>query len=120
MDCRTRLQLLLDINEIYTSIDAQVIKTPHVILVHMADLDNERNPDIGTLKKDMEEIFGECWTKSFEKKILRYVNGVLFEMIKISLKGTYLRITPTALQNEISTCRKCNIKNRIMLCLISW
>ena len=40
-------------------------------------------------------------------KYLRYVNEFLFEMVKTSLKDTYLGgTTPTALQNEVYTCRK--------------
>ena len=52
------------------------------------------------------------------KKYLRYVNEVLFEIVKASLRDTYLGGTATtALQNEVSTCRKMyyDIENRIMV-----
>ena len=69
-------------------------------------LDNGRNPDIGTLKKDGGDIFLECCAESFKGKILRYVNQVLFEMVKTALKDTYLvRTILKALQNEVSTFR---------------
>ena len=73
----------------------------------MADLDNGRNPDIGTLNKYRDDIFSECCAESFKEKFLRYVNEVLFEMVKTALKDTYLGgTTPTALKNEVSTCQK--------------
>ena len=51
--------------------------------------------------------FPEFWTESFQEKPLRFVNGVLFEMLKTALKDTYMGITTsTAIQNEVSTCRK--------------
>ena len=38
---------------------------------------------------------------------MQYVNEVLFEMVKIALKDTYLGGTiPTDLKNEVATCRK--------------
>ena len=71
------------------------------------DLDNGRYPDIGTLNKDKGDIFSEFCKEILKEKFLRYVNEVLFEMVKIALKDTYLGGTnPTALQNEVATCRK--------------
>ena len=84
----------------------------------MADLDNGINPDIGTLKKDRGDIFLECCAENFKANFLRYVNEVLFEMVKTALKDTYLGgTTPTALQNEASTCRKMyyDIETRVMV-----
>ena len=73
----------------------------------MGDLDHGRKPDVGTLKKYRADIFSGCCAKLFKAKFLHYVNEVLFEVIKTDLKGTYLgRATSTALQNEVSTCRK--------------
>ena len=73
----------------------------------MAALDNGRKPKIGTLKTEKIDIFSECCIESFKAKFLRYVNEVLFKMVKIVLKDEYLGgTTPTALQNEVATCRK--------------
>ena len=55
----------------------------------MAALDNGRKPDIDTLKKDRGDIFSECCAEIFKAKFLRYVNEVLFEMVKAALKDTY-------------------------------
>ena len=67
----------------------------------MAVLDNVRKLDIGTLSKKNKkkgDIFSECCTESFKAKFLRYVNKVLFEIVKTSLKDTYLGgETPIAL-----------------------
>ena len=62
---------------------------------------------MGTLKKDRSGVFSEYYPEIFETKFLRYVNEVLFEMVKKALKDTYLGgTTPTTLQNEVSTCWK--------------
>ena len=61
---------------IYASIDTQVLKTLHDILVQLASLDNGRNPDIGILKKESEGkggIFSEYCTKIFKEKFLHNV-----------------------------------------------
>ena len=98
MDCRACVQIPLDVDEIYYSIDTQMLKTPHDLLFHLAVLDNGRKPYIGTLKKDRDDIFSECYAESFKENFLHYINTVIFEMVKIALKDTYLGgITPTAL-----------------------
>ena len=56
----------------------------------MEALDNELKPYIGTLKKYRGDIFLECCAEIFKAKLLLYVNEVLFEMIKTSLKDKYL------------------------------
>ena len=85
-------------------IDNQMTTPLHILLVHLAALDNMRNTDIGTLKKYRSGIFLECCAEIFKAKFLRYVNEVLFEMVKTVLKDTYFGgTTPTALQNEVST-----------------
>ena len=107
MTCRACIQLPLDVYGIDTSINTQMLKNPHDLLVHSAALENGRNPDIGTLKKEKGYILSEFCTDSFKEKFLRNVNEVLFEMGKKSLKDTYLGgTTPTSLQNEVSTCWK--------------
>ena len=80
---RACIQLPLDIDGIDSKIDTQMIKNPHYLLFHLAALDNGRKPDIGTLKKDRGDIFSECCTESFKTKFLRYVNEVLFEMLRL-------------------------------------
>ena len=66
----------------------------------MAALYNGRKLDIGTLKKDRGEIFLECCAESFKAKFLRYVNEVLFEIVRTALKDTYPGgTTLTALKN---------------------
>ena len=73
-----------------------MLKTPHDLLFHLADLENGRNPDIGTLKKDRGDIFSEFCIEIFKGKFLQYVNEVIFEMAKTVLKDTYLGgTTPT-------------------------
>ena len=37
-----------------------MLNFPNYLLVHLEDLDNGRNPDIGTLKKKKGGIFSEC------------------------------------------------------------
>ena len=67
-----------------------------VIALFPNTLDNGRNPDIGTLKKERGDIFSECCAERFQKKIIRYVNEVLIEMVKTALKDTDLvGTTPT-------------------------
>ena len=90
MTCRACVQLPLDVDGIDTIINTQTLKTPHDLLAHLADLYNGRKPDIGTLKKEKGEIFSEFFTESFKAKFLRYINEVLFEMVKTDLKDTYL------------------------------
>ena len=66
---------------------------PPLFLAHLEALENERNPDIGTLKKETGDIFYEFYTKTFKAMFLGYVNGVLFEMVKTALKDTYFGVT---------------------------
>ena len=88
------------------SIDTQMLKNPHDLLVHLEDLYHGRNPYIGTLKNERGDIFSECYTESFNAKFLKYVNEVLFEMVKTYLKDTYIGgTTSIALKNKVSTFR---------------
>ena len=57
MACRAFVQLPLDVDGIDTIIYTQMLKTPHDLLVHLAALDNGRNPEIGTLKKERGYTF---------------------------------------------------------------
>ena len=105
MTCRAFIQLPLDLDRIYASIDTQIMKPPHIIIVHLESLDNGRKPDIDTLKKNRGDILSERCAKIFKAKVLRYVNEVLFEMVKTVLNDTYLVGTiTTTLQNEVSAC----------------
>ena len=107
MDCRACVQIPLDLYGLDSSIDTQMLKTPHDLLVHLEALGNGINPDIGKLKKNMRDIFSECCKDIFKAKFLWCVIEVLFEIVKTSLKDTYLvGTTPTSLKNEVSTCRK--------------
>ena len=56
MTCRAFIQLPLDLDRIYASIDTQIMKPPHIILVNLEALDNGRKPYIVTLKKDRGDI----------------------------------------------------------------
>ena len=47
INCRAYVQIPLDFDGINTSIDNQMLKTAHGLFVHLADLENRRNPDIG-------------------------------------------------------------------------
>ena len=51
MTCRAYVELLLDVYGIDASINTQMMENPHYLLVNLAALDNERNPEIVTLKK---------------------------------------------------------------------
>ena len=84
--CRDRVQLTLDVYGIYARIDTQILIIPHILLFHLADLDNDRKPDIGTLKKDGVVISSEFCIEVFKAKFLPYVNEVLFEMVKAESK----------------------------------
>ena len=95
-------------------------KKTHIILVHLADLENGINLDIDTHKKYRGDIFSECCTETFKEIFIHYVNEVIFEMVKTALNYTYLGgKTPTALQNEVSTCRKCIMIERLALLSIN-
>ena len=102
--CRACVQLPLDLDDIDSRIDTQMLKTPHDCLVHLAALDNVIKPDIGTLKKDTSDIFSEFCAEIFKEIFILYVNEVPFEMVKKALKDKYLGgTTPAALQNEVYT-----------------
>ena len=84
------VKLPLYLDGMDASIDTQILKTPHHLLVYLAALENGRKTDIGTLKKDRGDIFSEYCADSFKGKVLSYVNEILSEMVKTSLKGAYL------------------------------
>ena len=67
MTCRDCIQLPLNLYGIDSSIDNQMMKSPHDLLVHLVSLYNVINPDIGTLKKDRGDIFSECCAESFKR-----------------------------------------------------
>ena len=105
MTFRACIKIPFNVYGIYASIYTQMMKKPHVILVHLVDLYYGRNTDIGTLKKDRGDIFSERCTESFKIKFLRYFNEVLFKMVKTYLKDTYLGgTTHTSLQTEVYAC----------------
>ena len=81
MTCREFVQLQLYAYGIDASIDNQMTRKLHAILVHFSALYYGRKPYIDTLKKYMGGIFTDCCTEIL-KKILRYVNEVLFEMVE--------------------------------------
>ena len=56
MDC---VKLPLYVYGIDDSIETKILKTPHILLVHLAALESGRNTDIGTLNKDRGDIFSE-------------------------------------------------------------
>ena len=51
------VQLALYVDGRGASIDTQILKHPHILLEHLAALENKINPDIGTLKKERGDIF---------------------------------------------------------------
>ena len=59
MNCRDCVQLLLYVDVIDAIINTQMLTAPHNLLVHLAALDNERKPEIGTLKKEKGDIPSE-------------------------------------------------------------
>ena len=100
MNCRACVQRSLYVDGTDASSYTKIIKKSHDLLVHLAALDNGRNPDIGTLKKYRGDIFSECCAESFKTKFLHYVNEVLIQMLKTALKDTYLGgKPPKALRN---------------------
>ena len=90
MTCKSCVQLPLDSNGIDASINTQILKTCHNLQVHLEDLENGRKSEIDTLQKEKGEIFSWYYTEIFKAKLLRYVNEVLFEMVKTTLNETYL------------------------------
>ena len=71
MNCKACVRLPLYVDGIYHSIITQVLKTSHIILVHLEALDNMRNPDIFTLNKERGYIFSECYIESFKAIFLQ-------------------------------------------------
>ena len=55
-------KITLDVDGIDISIYTQMLKPPHTIIVHLADFDSGRDPNIGSLKKERGDIFSECCT----------------------------------------------------------
>ena len=116
MTFRACIQLLLDVYGIDASIYTPVILKTHILIVHFLDLDNGRNPDIGTLNKYRGDNFLECCAESVKEIFLRYVNEVLFEMVKTALKNTYLGgIATTALKIRSLHAGKFIMTKRIRL-----
>ena len=72
MTCRACVQLTLDVYGIYSSTDNKILRTPRILLVYLAALDNGRNPDIGTLKNRGET--------SFQNAALKYLKQNLYVM----------------------------------------
>ena len=100
MTCRECIQLPLDVDGIDSIIDTHMLKKTHILLAQLAYWDNGRNPDIGILKKYRCDIFSECCAEISKENFLRYVNEVIFEMVKTALNDKYLGVTtPTALHN---------------------
>ena len=67
MTCRSCVQLLIDVDGIDASINTQIMKTLHDLLLHLAALDNGRNLDIGTLNQEKGYIFSEYCTESLKE-----------------------------------------------------
>ena len=57
MTCRDRVKTPLDVYGIDVSVDTKMMKTLQYFLVNLAGLDYVRKPDVGTLKKEREDIF---------------------------------------------------------------
>ena len=58
----------LDTNGIDDRINNQMMKTADDILVHLTALENIRNPEIGTPKREKGDIFSEFYTESLKGK----------------------------------------------------
>ena len=95
MTCSSCTQLPLHVDGTDARIYTQMLNPHSIILVQLVDLDNRRNPDIVTLKKESGDLFSQCCIEIFKGKSLRYVNEVLFEMVKTALKDTYVGGTTT-------------------------
>ena len=65
MTFRAIVKLPLDVDRIDASIDTRMLKPPYIIIVHLVDLENGRNPGIDTLKKERGDIFSEYCTGIF-------------------------------------------------------
>ena len=59
MACRACVQLPLYTKGKDYTIDNKILNTSNEILVHLADLENERKLDIGNLKKEIEDKFSK-------------------------------------------------------------
>ena len=68
---RAWIQIPFNVDGIYFSIYTHMLENPHIIIVHLAALDNGRKPDIGTLKKDRGDIFLEFCAERFKAKFLQ-------------------------------------------------
>ena len=61
-------------------------------------------PEIGTIKKDMGDIFSEWCIEKSNARLLGYVNDIVLKTVMASLKDKYLLVaTTTAMQNELYT-----------------
>ena len=90
MTYRVCVQLPIYVDGIDAIINTQMLKTPHDLLLHLMDLGNRRKLYIGILNKEGGDIISECYTEIFKEKFLPYINEVPFEMVKASLKDTYI------------------------------
>ena len=70
MTCRACVQIPLDSYGIDSIIDTQNLKKPHDMLVNLAALDYERNPNIVTINREGRDIFLECCTEISKEKIV--------------------------------------------------
>ena len=66
MTCSACVQLPSDVDGVDSSNDTQMLKPPHIIIFHLAALENGINPDIFTLKKEKGDIFSEWCTEIFK------------------------------------------------------
>ena len=57
MTYRACIQIPLDVDKIYASIDNKMLKTPPDILVHLASLNIWIKPNIDTIKESRGEVF---------------------------------------------------------------
>ena len=121
MTWRACVNLQLDVYGIEASINTQILKTSYDIIVHLEALDNGINTDIDILNKEKGDTFSECCTEISKAKFLRYVNEVLFEMVKTALNNTYLGgKIPQNYKTSSLHAQKCMTTKRIRLWLIIW
>ena len=64
MTYRSCIHIPLYVDGIYSSIDNHMLLKTHILLFRLVALENGRNPDIGTLKKDRGDVFCNVAQKS--------------------------------------------------------
>ena len=82
MNFKACVQLPLYVDGVDSSINTQILKPPHDLLVHLEALENGRNPDIGTFKKEKGETFQNAAQRASDKNSCNIKMKSYFKWLK--------------------------------------